>query len=149
MFRLIYVAEILAVLFMFCVVTAIDAVASPVALPIVKVIDGDTIKTKLPSLPDTISDVSIRIVGIDTPEKNPRAKCLAEHVRGVKASDFVKSLAKNNKDMLVDNMKWDKYGGRIDGTVIIGGVDVAKELINQGLARPYNGGKKGDWCSGN
>jgi endonuclease YncB( thermonuclease family) len=129
--------------------TVAHAKAEPtiMVLPIIKVIDGDTIKTEFTMLPPELRSVSIRILGIDTPEKKPRAKCLHEHVLAVKASDFVKSLVtEKNQTMKATNIKADKYGGRYDADVIIAGKDVAKELIALGYARPYDGGKKSDWC---
>ena len=37
-------------------------------------------------------------------------------------------------------------GGRVDATVIADGADVGKVLIEEGLARPYSGGKRRGWC---
>ena len=127
-------------------------------LPIVEVYDGDTIKTNLSwRLPPPLNIVSIRISNIDTPEspaksylttgKLGRAKCTKEAELALAAKARVIELVANSKKMKVSNFKWDKYGGRIDADVSIGGVDVAKTLIKEGLAVEYYGsGTKQDWC---
>jgi endonuclease YncB( thermonuclease family) len=127
-------------------------------LPIVEVYDGDTIKSDMSSrLPEPLHKVSVRIRGIDTPEKPAasyhetgklsRAKCVKEAELALQAKEFVEMMAFGFRKMKVDNFEWGKYGGRIVGDVKIGGVDVATALINEGLAVPYDGGTKThDWC---
>lgn len=145
--------HILAVLLLFPIVAH-----SYMLLPIVEVYDGDTIKTDMSSrLPEPLGKVSIRIRGIDTPEKPAasyavtgklgRADCVKEAELALKAKEFVEMMSIGFRKMKVDDFKWGKYGGRIVGDVKIGGVDVATALINEGLAVPYDGGKKThDWC---
>jgi endonuclease YncB( thermonuclease family) len=40
----------------------------------------------------------------------------------------------------------DKYRKRIDAYVSIDGRDLGDALISAGLARPYSGGHRADWC---
>lgn len=127
-------------------------------LPILEVYDGDTIKTSLSwRLPPPLNKVSIRISNIDTPEtpaksylttgKLGRAKCAKEAELALAAKARVVELVANYKKMKVSNFKWDKYGGRIDGNISVGGIDIAKTLIKEGLAVEYHGsGPKQDWC---
>jgi endonuclease YncB( thermonuclease family) len=118
-------------------------------MPIVGGVDGDTIKSRLDVLPCPLCKVSIRIRGIDTPEKGFRAKCPKEAALAVQASQMTKDLIGSTKLMTVNKPDWDKYGGRIDGEVVINGHNVGNELIAAGLARPYTGkGPKPDWCAG-
>ncbi len=133
-------------------------VHSYMMLPIVEVYDGDTIKTDMSSrLPAPLGKVSVRIYGIDTPEKPAasyyktgklgRAGCIKEAELALQAKKFVEMIVIGYRKMKVDDFKWGKYGGRIVGKVKIGGVDVAEALINEGLAVPYFGGKKiKNWC---
>jgi micrococcal nuclease len=130
---------------LFFLMLAGQAQAEILTLPIVSVVDGDTIKTKLP-LPAPLDNVSIRILGIDTPEKGGKAKCEKEAALALKASAKTKEIAKGHKTMQVSQFKWDKFGGRIDAVVVINGVSVGDILINEGLARPYFGEKKSSWC---
>lgn len=121
--------------------------ASELLMPIRGVTDGDTIKTVV-TLPCPLCEVSIRINGIDTPESTTRfAQCEKEKLLGIQATEFVKQLVLGHTLMTVTNTEWDKYGGRILGTITVNGKDIGQELINAGLAKPYFGsGPKPDWC---
>ena len=116
-------------------------------LPIRGIADGDTIKTTL-NLPCPLCYVSIRILGIDTPESTYLAKCPAELAKGREAKRFLTDLVKGHGTMIVRDVKWDKYGGRIDANVEIDNKNIADLLLAAGLAKTYNGqGPKPDWCS--
>lgn len=118
-----------------------------IMLPIRGVTDGDTIKTSLP-LACPLCNASIRVNGIDTPESlKQNAKCAKELALGIQAKEFMKTFVGTNTTMSVTSFNWDKYGGRIVGTVNIDGKDAAQTLIAAGLAKPYTGtGAKPDWC---
>jgi endonuclease YncB( thermonuclease family) len=47
----------------------------------------------------------------------------------------------------VNLVQWDKFGGRVNGTIFVNGKDFAKMQIDAGLARPYQGEKKQSWCN--
>jgi len=113
----------------------------------VKITDGDTIKLDVSKELPLIKKLglSVRIKGIDTPEKAPRAKCKKESELGQQATKFTTELV-GNKELLLSEIEWDKYGGRIVANVKVGGVDIAQELLEKGLARVYNGEKKKSWC---
>lgn len=127
-------------------------------LPIVSVYDGDTIKTDLSwRLPFPLSKVSIRIYGIDTPEmpaksyattgKLNRAKCIKEAELALKARERVIELIGSNTKMKVSEFKWGRNGGRIIGIITVGGIEIGKTLIDEGIAVEYYGsGPKQDWC---
>ena len=113
----------------------------------VKITDGDTIKLDVSKESPLIKKLglSVRIKGIDTPEKGSKAKCDKENVLGQQATKFTNDLV-GNKELLLSEVKNDKYGGRIVANVKVGGVDIAQELLKKGLARVYNGEKKKSWC---
>ena len=113
----------------------------------VKITDGDTIKLDVSKESPLIKKLglSVRIKGIDTPEKGSKAKCDKENALGQQATKFTTELV-GNKELLLSEVKNDKYGGRIVATVKVGGVDIAQELLKKGLARVYNGEKKKSWC---
>lgn len=114
-------------------------------MPIKYVHDGDTIMTIIPGLPPELQNVSIRILGVDTPEI--KGQCEYERQKAQEAKGFVNSLVGDARTMTVTNMQWDKYGGRIDGTVVVNGKNIAEELIKANLARPYHGEAKKPWCN--
>jgi len=115
---------------------------------ITRVIDGDTVAFEAPFLPAPLKqELSIRVYGVDTPEKGFRAGCSSEAERGESASKFTKDKIKNAKKIQVSIISWDKYGGRVLGDIIIDGVSLRKMLIDNGYAREYYGDKKKSWCT--
>ncbi len=114
---------------------------------ITRVIDGDTVEIAVDFLPSPLPPrLSIRVMGIDTPEKAPRAQCDAEADLAKKASAFTKNAVANALEIDVVILKWDKYGGRVLGEVYLDHQSLAESLISAGLARPYKGEAKSSWC---
>lgn len=114
---------------------------------ITRVIDGDTVEIAVGFLPDPLPPkLSIRVLGIDTPEKAPRAKCDREAALAKEASTFTKVAVANAREVEVQLQEWDKYGGRVLGHVILDGQSLSDMLIRAGLARPYKGEAKSSWC---
>ena len=111
-----------------------------------RVIDGDTIAVQVDGMPADLK-LKVRAYGIDTPEKGGRAKCEQEALLGIEATNATKELITSAKKVGFTNVKWDKFGGRVDAKVIIDGVDLAETLIAKGLAKPYFGEKKTSWCN--
>lgn len=114
--------------------------------PVVGIKDGDTIAVEIPGLPPTLNPVAIRLRGVDTPESGGRAKCATERNLAQRATGFTKHAIKRGGRIEFAMPHWDKYGGRIDAEVWIDGVSLADQLIAAGLARAYDGGKRGGWC---
>jgi len=128
------------------------AVANPYNLSITRVIDGDTVEFNAPFMPDPLpKKLSIRVLGVDTPEKGHRALCPQEAAAAEKASQFTKETLnkayKSNQQVLIELKEHDKYGGRVLGDVIINGQRLSAMLIANGHARPYFGEKKSSWCN--
>ena len=114
---------------------------------ITRVIDGDTVEIAVDFLPSPLPPkLSIRVMGIDTPEKTPRAQCDAEAALARKASAFTKDAVANALEIDIKILKWDKYGGRVLGEVYLDHQSLAQSLISAGLARPYKGEAKSSWC---
>jgi len=115
---------------------------------ITRVIDGDTVAFEADWLPDPLKkELSIRIFGVDTPEKGFRAQCAKEDIMGKKASEFTKQAVSSAQKRQVVLMDWDKYGGRVLGDVILDGKSLRQALIANGLAREYYGEAKTSWCN--
>lgn len=116
--------------------------------PITRVIDGDTVAFEASFLPAPLKqELSIRVYGVDTPEKSWRGSCDYEKDLGEQASKFTENmLFHGEKDIKVMIMKWDKYGGRVLGDVIVDGVSLREALLENGYAREYFGDKKESWC---
>jgi micrococcal nuclease len=115
---------------------------------ILRVIDGDTVAFQAPYLPDPLKkELSIRVFGVDTPEKGFRAKCESEDAKGQAATKFTKESIASAKKLQIVLMDWDKYGGRVLGDVLIDGQSLRNLLISKGYAREYYGEAKQSWCN--
>ena len=106
--------------------------------------DGDTCYVVAKTLPENLRNMSIRILGIDTPEI--RADCTEEKDLALQGRAFANDMFRNANNIEFRNLKWDKYGGRILADVYIDGMSYKHEIIEAGLAREYDGGKKLGWC---
>ena len=113
---------------------------------VLEVYDGDTIKVKTDFLPSELK-LSVRIRGVDTGEKDGRAKCENELEMGKRAIKFVTRLISEADVITFTNLEWDKFGGRVVADVNIDGISLTKRLLNSGLAKPFSGKTtKDSWC---
>lgn len=107
------------------------------------VYDGDTFKVDIDWWPSLVgNDISIRINGIDTPEKRdsrPSVKKLA-----MMARDYTDAQLKNAKVIELRNIRRGKYF-RIIADVYIDGKNLADMLLKMGFAKEYYGGKRPTW----
>ena len=127
------------------------ALAEPVGVVydavISRIIDGDTVVIQAPYLPKPLKpELSVRVYGVDTPEKGFRAKCKEEDDKGHAATDFTTAAIKAATKFQVSLLEWDKYGGRVLGDIILDGKSLRKMLIDQDMAREYFGDAKKPWC---
>ena len=113
-----------------------------------KVVDGDTIDVTIDLGFDLYKKERVRVAGIDTPEK--RTRNLEEKALGIDATNWLKeklAQAITGDDELTIRTELSggigKYG-RLLGWLYIGDGDVSlnEEMIKQGYAWEYDGGKK-------
>jgi len=113
---------------------------------ITRVLDGDTVEINVDFLPKELGNkLYVRVWGVDTPEKGWRAKSKHEGELGLKASEFTKQKIADAKDLKIQLIMWDKFGGRVLGDVIIDGMSLRQLLLDNGYAREYYGTKKESW----
>ncbi len=111
---------------------------------VLSVYDGDTFRVNIDSLPPLVGkNIPIRLEGVDTPEIN--GKCQYEKDLAIEARDFVRNKLLNSSEIKLNDLQRGKYF-RIIAKVYIDGVSLEKELLQNGLAYQYNGGKKSSWC---
>ena len=106
--------------------------------------DGDTCYIEVPEFPENLRKMSIRILGIDTPEI--KGKCVEEKELALKGRELANLLFREAKEIEYRDLDWDKYGGRLLSNVYLDGELYSQMLIDAGLARPYDGGTKESWC---
>jgi len=112
---------------------------------VISVYDGDTFRVDIDSLPPIVGkNIPIRLNGVDTPEI--RGKCKYEKDLAVKARDFVRNKLANAKEIKLNNLQRGKYF-RVVANVMVDGVSLEQELLENELAYKYTGGKKSSWCN--
>lgn len=100
---------------------------------VISVYDGDTIRCDIDlGFSTTLSNQSIRLYGIDTPEVRGE-----EREKGLKVRDVLRELILG-KDVIIQTIK-DTKGkyGRWLGRVYLGDMCVNDFLIESGYAQPY------------
>ena len=102
----------------------------------IRVIDGDTI---------AVDGQRIRLVGFDTPETH-FAQCEYERALGHAATERLAALMTQTGAVeLVMLPGRDRYDRGLARLFVLG-QDVGTLLIGEGLARVYEGGRRGSWC---
>lgn len=118
----------------------------PYSLTAPTAIDGDTIRADVRVWPGLIADVSIRVIGVDTPEVE-QSKCADEKGRGIAARNFTNTWLATRSPVVINTVRLDKYAGRVDAVVLgANGELLSAALIKSGHGRPYNGGARQPWC---
>ena len=114
-----------------------------------RVIDGDTIDVTLDlGFSCFLHKQRVRLAGIDTPES--RTRNLEEKALGLASKARLKELLKGQKVKIETSKEGKGKFGRILADVIVCNKDGTeincnKQLIEEGHARPYFGGKKVPW----
>tara|TARA_R110000851_G_scaffold75529_2_gene166472 strand:- start:31 stop:453 length:423 start_codon:yes stop_codon:yes gene_type:complete len=109
-----------------------------------RVVDGDTIDVILDLGFDILYRSRVRLYGIDTPESRTRDK--DEKVRGKLASAFLQEAIDNGSKVIIETKLKDSKGkfGRVLGNVIVDGININQQMIDNYLAVAYFGQSKTD-----
>ena len=111
---------------------------------VISVYDDDTFRVNIDSLPPIVGkNIPIRVNGVDTPEI--RGKCQYEKNLALKARDFVRVKLADAKEIKLTNLQRGKYF-RVVANVLVDGVSLEQELLDNKLAYEYSAGKKLNWC---
>ena len=113
-----------------------------------RVVDGDTVDISVNLGFDIWHNARVRMMGIDTPES--RTRNLEEKALGLASKARLKELLKGKKVKIVCSKEGKGKFGRILADVHTidkegNDVNVNNQLIEEGHARPYYGGKKVPW----
>ena len=95
---------------------------------LIRVVDGDTIVVLIDFGLGLTQPWHVRLLGINAPELNT--------VEGKTARSFLTSIIES-KPLTVRSVRFDKYGGRIDGDVFAGDINLSQTMINNGMAVKY------------
>ena len=133
-------------LFLVCFSWFVSMSAYAVPATVDYVLDGDTFAARVSLEEDVEITVRVRLINVDTPELN--GDCQAEIDAAHRAKQRLEDLLQLGTVVELKNIKDDKYLGRIDANVILSdGRDVGDVLVDDGLARRYNGGRRKSWCT--
>ena len=115
---------------------------------VTRVVDGDTIDVSVDLGFDIWHNARVRMMGIDTPES--RTRNLEEKALGLASKARLKELLKGKKVRLDCSKEGKGKFGRILADVHTidqegNDINVNNQLIAEGHARPYYGGKKIPW----
>ena len=136
--------RLLLVLLIFSSVQAAPQYGTVTVSKVINVYDGDTFRVNIDSLPPIVGkNIAIRVNGVDTPEI--RGKCQYEKNLALEARDFVRGRLANAKEIKLINLQRGKYF-RVVANVMVDGVSLERELLDNELAYEYGGGKKLNWC---
>ena len=107
---------------------------------LIRCYDGDTCTIRFMDSNPIVAQQNVRLDKFDTPEI--RGKCPMERSKALQARDeTINYLRLHNRGIVRDNS--DKYG-----RIVVEFPGLAKHLVNQNLARYYDGGKRQGWCDG-
>jgi micrococcal nuclease len=116
------------------------SIAGPVTAQVIRIIDGDTLEVDAHPWPGHAVRVSVRLRGIDTPEK--RSRCADQRAAARLAHDELERLVAGFSTVELINVTGGKYYGRVLADMKAGTRDIASAMLASGLARPYQGGKR-------
>jgi micrococcal nuclease len=121
-----------------------ETISGPIKAKVLKVYDGDTIRVKVKLWLDQEKETKVRILGIDTPEMD--GKCSLEKKKAQQAKNEITKLI-NKQKVTLTNIRYGKYSGRVLADVeTADGVDIKEQMLKLGLAAPYYGSTRTDWC---
>jgi len=123
---------------------AADGSLGRYAADVLRVIDGDTFEAQVHVWLGHMLTTRVRLRGIDAPELN--ARCAEERAGAEAARAALRGLL-DERAVTVWNIGPDKYFGRV---VADAGTrrtpDISAALLEQGVARRYDGGHRDGWC---
>lgn len=114
---------------------------------ITSIYDADTFRVNIENVPAVIGErMAVRVAGIDAAEM--RGKCEKEKRLAREAKQFTVSLLRGAKTIELKNIKRGKYFRLVADVIIDGHINLSNELVKNGHAVSYNGGKKAkNWCA--
>jgi micrococcal nuclease len=119
-------------------------IPGPIPAQVVHVVDGDTVTVDARIWLGQSVRVNVRLAGIDSPER--KGACDLERDLARRARIFTEEKLRA-RPIELRHVMADKYGGRVIAKIITAtGEDMGQALIEAGLARAYDGGRRRPWC---
>lgn len=102
---------------------------------VLRVIDGDTVFADIDQGLSTHREIYVRLAHINAPE-------LSEAQGSAARARLVELVASEPLTVTTIRDRTEKYGRYLAVIVNSAGVDVGMQLLSEGLARPYEGGRR-------
>ena len=124
-----------------------ERLAGPIPARVLSVIDGDTVEVRARVWLGHEVRTRVRLAGIDAPEL--RGKCAHETRLAAQARDFLTArLLVGPETVLLREVRYGKFAGRVLARVeTTNGGDLGRDLVDAGLAVPYDGRTRPVWCA--
>jgi len=123
---------------------AAEVVPGPIEALVTAVIDGDTLAVRARVWLGQEVTIRVRLAGVDAPELAGR--CRTEREQALRARAFVAKRIGGGRVML-RAIRYGKFAGRVVARVTDAeGRDLGRALLDAGLARVYDGGRRLPWC---
>lgn len=112
---------------------------------VTRIIDGDTFKAEIEIRPGVFEEESVRLRGIDAPERKDRDNCLYARNLYEQSERRLKQLAGDR--VILDNTERGYYGRIIADVYTMEGRNIGEILLNEELVRVYKRPKyRPAWC---
>ena len=124
--------------------SAAEVVPGPIEALVTRVIDGDTLAVRARVWLGQEVTIRVRLAGVDAPEL--AGHCRIEREGALRARAFVADRIGGGRVML-RAIRYGKFAGRVVARVTDAeGRDLGLALLDAGLARAYDGGRRSPWC---
>lgn len=109
---------------------------------VIRVVDGDTVDIKVDLGFDILTNMRVRVLGIDTPEINAADPALRERAHAAKAR--VEGLLPPGTavEITTEKDRREKYGRYLASIKLPDAADLAALLLQEGFAVAYDGGAR-------
>ncbi|MCY4030944.1 MAG: thermonuclease family protein [Hyphomicrobiales bacterium] len=110
-----------------------------------EIIDGDTFKAEIEISPGVFEEQSVRLRGIDAPERKDRDNCSYARDLYVRSEHRLGQLAGDR--VILRNTEIGYYGRIIADVYTMEGLNIGETLLSEGLVRVYQRPKyRPPWC---
>ncbi len=117
----------------------------PIPAEVIRVVDGDTLEVRAEIWVAQTVVTFVRLAGIDAPEL--RGACGGERTLAAAATERLRGLLPPGARLLLHEVEHGKFAGRVIARVTLpDGRDLGAGLLLAGLAQPYAGGRRAEWC---
>ncbi|WP_162654617.1 thermonuclease family protein [Lentilitoribacter sp. Alg239-R112] len=119
-------------------------IEGPVFAKIIRIVDGDTVLVDATPWPSHTIRVYVRLRNIDTPEL--KSKCKRERIAAHHAKHALSKMIDGNT-ITLRRISGGKYYGRILADIeTLSGINASDQMLKIGHARPYQKGKRANFC---